>query len=170
MARCSPTTSPPRRTANPISPFSRGPVWPSRPRRSTAGKETPRPAAAARPIASAVPDGAAQQLIRAACVEARIEHWNQRERERETPRQRRQAWVWHGVAMIAHAVMLLAVASIVLATAPTAVRDDVMLAHIEPPAPIDPPHTAVAKLPDLPPAPIPDPRNDFEEPEDPMLD
>ena len=54
---CSPAISPPRITANPISPDLRAPVIPSRPLSRTASAPL-RPSAAARPSARAVPDGA----------------------------------------------------------------------------------------------------------------
>ena len=50
--------SPPLRAAKPISPSRRAPVWPSRARTAWASRSIRRPAAAARPRASAVPEGA----------------------------------------------------------------------------------------------------------------
>ena len=55
---CSPTTEPPRRAAKPISPGLRAPVWPSRARTERSLSAICRPAAAASPRSSAVPEGA----------------------------------------------------------------------------------------------------------------
>lgn len=57
-AVCSPTISPPRIVAKPIAPSGRAPVRPSREVIDRASRSTPRAAAMALPMASAVPDGA----------------------------------------------------------------------------------------------------------------